>query len=343
LLDQGHQIKLFVYNFGKIENYRYIKPRLIRENFFTKFINNFFKIKQNKFYLPSLKEFKKEIIDTSPDVVIMRPYSKLFTLLILISNFISDFKTILYHQTDFEKLGKFNFSTKYFKFFLISKIFKMRSYSPLFNNRKKLPFKELYFLPFAKQINLKKKKYNTKNNFLMIGKFIKKKNHEMFIRGIKYLTTKYEVKATIIGEVSTREHKIELDRIKKLINRLNLKNIIKIKTNIKNNKIMNYYYRNDFFVLPTTHDPAPISIIEALSMGCMVLCSSSCGTKNYIKVKLNGFIFKNNDQKSLNQCLIKLIKNKKFFFKNFNQNKKYLLKTIGNNNFNKHFYKLIKY
>lgn len=343
LLDQGHQIKLFVYNFGKIENYKYIKPRYIRENILTKFLNNFFKIKQNKFYFPSLKEYKKEILNTSPDIIIMRPYSKLFTILILFSSLISNFKIIFYHQTDNEKLKKFNFSMKFFKFFIISNIFKIRSYSPLFEGRKNLLFKNLYFLPFTKKINFKKNKYDHKNNFLMIGKFIKKKNHEMFIRGIKYLDSKYKVKATIIGEVSTTEHRNEFKRIRKLIKDLNLKHIVKIKTNIKSNKITNYYHSNNFFVLPTSHDPAPISIIEALANGCMVLCSSTCGTKNYIKVNLNGFIFKNNDQKSLNHFLIKLIEYKNFFYKNTDENKKYLLKKIDTNSFNKHFTRLIKY
>ena len=66
--------------------------------------------------------------------------------------------------------------------------------------------------------------------------------------------------------------------------------------NIRYKDIRKFYYKNDFFVLPTDHDPAPFSVLEAMSSGCMVLCSSSCGTKSYIKKNLNGFIFENNNQ-----------------------------------------------
>ena len=92
----------------------------------------------------------------------------------------------------------------------------------------------------------------------------------------------HDVQATIIGEVSSQEHEKEFLRIKKLIATLKLSKKIVLIKNINNNKIQKFYYKNDFFVLPTNHDPAPYSILEAMSHGCQVLCSSSCGTKNYI-------------------------------------------------------------
>ena len=44
----------------------------------------------------------------------------------------------------------------------------------------------------------------------------------MFVRAIKYLDDIYNIKATIIGEVSTKEHRKEFTRIKNLISRFKI-------------------------------------------------------------------------------------------------------------------------
>ena len=74
----------------------------------------------------------------------------------------------------------------------------------------------------------------------------------------------------------------------------------------------------------------------------MVLCSTSCGTKNYIKKGLNGFIFEDNNQKSLDKFMVKLIKNKKKYKKNFINNKILITNLIGEKNFIKKFNRMIK-
>ena len=69
-----------IYNIGYTENYSIIKPIYIEENIQTKVINFFFDLKLNKFYLPNFQKFKKDIFKNPPDIIIMRPYNKLFTL-----------------------------------------------------------------------------------------------------------------------------------------------------------------------------------------------------------------------------------------------------------------------
>jgi glycosyltransferase involved in cell wall biosynthesis len=339
---KGYKIKLCVYNFGLIEDHKFIKPEYVQPSFLTKFINFFFRFKLNKYYLPKINDFNKILSQFSPDIVILRPYSKLFTFFILILRIFNKFELIFYHQTDDKNLKSFNFSFKFFKFFLISQILRIKSYSPLFKETKNLFFKKLYYLPFVSNIRLIRNKKLKQNKFLMIGKFLRKKNHEMFVRGIKFLNNNHDIKATIIGEVSSLEQKEEFFRIKKLIKKLKLENKITLIKNINYKRIKKFYYKNDFFVLPTDHDPAPYSILEAMSHGCMVLCSSSCGTKNYIKKNLNGFTFDNNNQLSLNKNMLKMINNKKKFLKNKKKNDLYLNKCLSKKNFDSFFEQLIK-
>ena len=343
LKNQGHNVKLLVYNFGFTENYLDIKPNFIKENILTKCINFFFNVNLNKYYLPNFIIFKKLINSFSPDTIIIRPYNKLFSIYLIYLRLFYKFKLIFYNQTNEKNLYKFNLSFKFIQFFLINCILKIKIYSPIINNVKKLYFKKVFFIPFVSKIFFKNKKKITKfNNFLMIGKFVEKKNHEMFLKSIKNLNNRFKIKATIIGEVSNLEQKNEYFRIKNLIKRYNLKKKIKIFKNVDHKKISNFYKKNDFFVLPTTGDLAPITIIEALGHGCKVLCSSSCGTKNYIKKGFNGYIFQDNNQKSLDKFILKLIRNKKKFNKNFNNNKVLITNLIGEKNFIKRFNQMIK-
>ena len=342
LKNQKHQVKLYVYNTGFTENYSVIKPIFIKENILTKIINYFFNVKLNKFYLPNFYKFKKEIFKDPTDIIIMRSYNKLFMLYLLYLKLFNNFQFILYHQTDHQNLTKFNFSLKFIKFYLILKVFKIKVFSPIISLKKKLFFKKIFFLPFVSKVSYGDRKIKKSNHFLIIGKFVKKKNHEMFVRAIKYLDDMYNIKATIIGEVSTNEHRKEFTRIKNLITSLGLKNKIKLLKNIKNESIKDYYKKNHFFVLPTSEDLAPITIIEALGNGCMVLCSSTCGTKIYIKKGFNGFVFKNNDQISMNYNMIKMIKNYQTFNKNYKKNNVIVSNLIGEKTFNKLFNRLIK-
>ena len=88
----------------------------------------------------------------------MRPYSKLFTFLILILRILNKFELIFYHQTDEESLKKFNFSFKFLKFFMINKILKIKSYSPIFKKSNNLFFQKNYILfHLFQKLNLKKK------------------------------------------------------------------------------------------------------------------------------------------------------------------------------------------
>ena len=89
----------------------------------------------------------------------------------------------------------------------------------------------------------------------------------MFVKAIEFLSKGYNIEATIIGEVSTREQRSEFLRIKKIITKLKLEKKITLIKNLDNNLIHKYYIRNDYFVLPTNHDPAPYSVLEALSHG----------------------------------------------------------------------------
>lgn len=174
LKNHGNDVKLIVFNYGKTENYTDIKPIYIKENSISKLINFIFKTKLNKFYLPNFKNFKKIISNFKPDTVIIRPYNKFFSFYLCFLKLINNFQLIFYIQTDEKKIKNLNLSFKFIQFFFVSYFLKIKIYSPIFQNIKKIFFKKVYFIPFVSKVCFKKK-FLKKNSFLMIGKFVKKK------------------------------------------------------------------------------------------------------------------------------------------------------------------------
>ena len=74
---------------------------------------------------------------------------------------------------------------------------------------------------------------------------------------------------------------------------------------------MKEYYRcADLFVLPSTGEPASISQLEAMAYSLPVVCSDKNGTACVVEDGINGYLFKDNDEKSLYGAIDKIVVNK---------------------------------
>ena len=92
---------------------------------------------------------------------------------------------------------------------MINNILKIKIYSPIIKHVK-LYFKKVFFIPFVSKISFRNKKISQIYNFLMIGKFVKKKLLNVF-EIYQKLDDKFNIKATIIGEVSIQSKKSILE------------------------------------------------------------------------------------------------------------------------------------
>ena len=292
LQKNGHKVKLFVYNKSKIEDHSNIKPLQLKQSklsiFISKVLNK--QNKMNKYYFPKFSVLKKKLNNFCPDIILIRSVNKIYLIMLLILRIKFKYKIFIYLQASLNNLTKSNLVKK-FLIFTSYKYFNIKYYSPIFE--KKIINNFFFYLPFAMQIkNLRKRK---KYNFLNIGKFIKKKNHIYFVKAVEKLSYIYPIKSLIIGEVSNQSHKDNLDKIKGYVKKKKLQKIIKFKINVNPRSMKKYYSLYPNYIHTASQDPAPISIIEALSFNNRVLCTRSCGTKNYIKKGLNGKIIHDKD------------------------------------------------
>ena len=145
----------------------------------------------------------------------------------------------------------------------------------------------------------------------------------------------------IIGECSNKNHINYLNNLKNFIKKCGLQKKIKIKTNIKFDKIDSFIKKGGLFILPSYDEPASISLLESISAGVPVICSDTCGTKIHVKEDLNGYIFKTNNETSLIKK-IKIYLNSKKKFNFYSRNcYEYSSLYLSSNNFNFYFSKIL--
>ena len=144
-------------------------------------------------------------------------------------------------------------------------------------------------------------------NILCIAKFMRRKNHDLFVQAIARLTEKYGVRATIIGECTTIDNEELLAEVNQLISSLGLEGRVQIKLNLPYWEVQEEYARHDLFVLPSRDEPAAVSPLEAMSHSLPVICSDTNGTQCYIRPGENGYVFKTDDLDHLVECMERII------------------------------------
>ncbi len=321
---------------GKTEDYKYIKPKIIKQSYFSLKFQSFLKLRFDTFYFPNFFEYLSIFKEIKPDLIIIRTYSR--PLLYITSVLSKVFKSniIYYNQSPGLEYSDFTSFLKYLEFNLAKFIFKAAWFSPILlksNNKNSLPF----VVKTRKNINQIKGKFK----LLMIGKFQKRKNHFLLVNTIKRLSYIYNIELTIVGEVSTNEHAKNFNYINNFILKNNLQKYCKIKKNIKFKEIEKEYFNCNLFILPSHSEPAAISILEAQGYSRPVICSDSCGTKVYLN-KSCSQIFRTNDINSLANS-IKYFLDRKYIYTNFvirsHQN---ACKNFSARKFDKDFIKFMK-
>ncbi len=335
-LKKKNQI-LFISLFkGKTEDYRLIKPIVLKQSFLSKKIQKLFKFRFDTFYFPNFFQFFSILKKAKPDLVILRVYSRPLLYITSILTKILRAKIVYYDQTPGLTYSNLLSYFKYLELNFAKFIFNAAWFSPIL-----LTSNEKNSLPFV--VKTKKSINYIKGNFklLMIGKFQDRKGHFLLLKAIKRLINNYKIELTMIGEVSNHEHVRNFNYLNNYIKNNNLKKYCKIKTNIKFQDIEKEYIKCNLFILPSHSEPAAISVLEAQGYGRPVVCSDTCGSKIYLD-KSCSQIFRSNNINSLIQS-IKFFLDRKSVY-NYFVNKSYrnALKNFSEKKFEKDFLNFLK-
>ena len=317
LLNQGHDVHFHVRTKGFIEDHSLIEPKLFPESWVTIKIRKLFGDggANKKRYMPSPICYWKELKQLNPDLVLIRKHGLAFTYLAAFYAKFLSCNVFFYGQINSLYFESFQCKSIIWKlrkllFYFPLLVFKSSFITPLLDKRHSpltLP-KYILFLPFVVKTEEKFNYNNSEIRFLTIGKFTSRKNHLLLVNTVKKLSSEYNFSISIIGEVSSEEHKNELESIKLRIESLGLNNTIFIRNNVKYKDMDELYRNHDVFLLPSRNEPAAISPLEAMGFGLPVICTDSCGTKTYIEDGINGFIVEADNEDLLKEKMEYFIK-----------------------------------
>lgn len=135
--------------------------------------------------------------------------------------------------------------------------------------------------------------------FISVGELNRNKNHEIVIRALSMLDANDNLYYIIAGTGPLKGHLQSLIKKSGLSSRIQL---LGYRTDvIKLLKI------SDCFVFPSLREGLPVALMEAITCGLSVVCSSIRGNTDLVDDDLNGCLFRSSDIGSLIHCLNKAI------------------------------------
>jgi len=254
-------------------------------------------------------DFLKEAVKFKPDIVIAHGYRHIHTTEALKLKEIIGCKVFLVTHAPFVeknstrgRLGKIivplydNFIGKR-TINQFDKIISITKWENKYLQELNLKKDKIFYIPngIPEDFFKEKLKPSKHKNILFFGRISPIKNLEVLIEAMSYLKDK-NIFLKIVG---TSEEPYT-SKIKQMAKELKLENkIVFLPPIYELKEKINLISSSDVFVLPSLREAMPQGLIEAMSLGKVVIASETKGAKEIIKNNKNGFLFEIGNSKEL--------------------------------------------
>ena len=301
LLEAGHEVSFLALRTEPSRVYDALHPTILGESVVMHAMG---------MYAPPLPRFWSLMRRLKPDVVVVRNPHYAYGLLSILAGTAMGANVIFYSLTPVHR------QLKWWKVLMRSLpawAARAKWITPIIGSPEKYPptFGALRYVPFPMepQTAPERRRWFRDGaiNVLNVGDYQSRKNHRLFLQALASLSERHRVRATIVGECTTAEHKSEFAALKDFHKSLGLGHKVRLKTNLAFWDVQREYEKHDVFVLPSRDEPAGISLLEAMSHSMPVVCSDSCGLKGCIHPGENGYVFRTDDVDHLEECMERII------------------------------------
>lgn len=319
--ENGHEIRFLSQYAGKVEDYTWVKPIVVGYSALFRAFDylyvHFLKRKDPfaidmklKFGVPPLLKLAKYIREFKPDVAIIRERS-IYTICMYALCRHYRIPTMLYNLSPvWDKPKKKDLAHK-----IVWKLTPEYRITP--TNLVGIDFEGLvkdekgYWAPFLMEPQLppEEKTYFAGNriNVFCIGKYQERKNHQMMIEAIEELLPRYDLHLTIAGEISNSFHEEYFRKVSDYVKVHGLEERVTFLSNLNRAEIAEEYRKTDVYVVPSTGEPASITVIEAMAYSVPAISGTDNGTASYIDYGKTGYVFEDNNKEDLKEKLEKII------------------------------------
>lgn len=322
--ENGHEICFISQFAGKIEDYTYVKPIVLGYGavfraFDWFYINVLFRKKSNAIDMklkcgwPPIRKMVKIIREFQPDVAIIRERSIYSICMTAICRHYH-IPTILYNLSpvwDF----KFKDDLAHRIVWKLTPKYRMTPVDVVgisYDGKKK--DENSFWAPFLMepQLAYSERNYfqNDRINLFCIGKYQERKNLWMMVYAVEKLGKKYPLHLTITGELSNHFHQEYYDKITGYVKEHGMENQVSFYTNLNKQRVMEEYANADLYIIPSTGEPASITVIEGMAFSIPVISGSDNGSANYIENGKTGYVFEDCNQQDLEEKIEMIIRDK---------------------------------
>ena len=138
--------------------------------------------------------------------------------------------------------------------------------------------------------------------FISVGQLSKRKNHKVVIEALSKINDS-KVKYIIVGLGELENY------LKNIVKQKGLENRI-IFTGYRED-VIELLKMSDAFIFPSKQEGLPVSLMEAMSAGNIIVCSKIRGNVDLIEDKINGYVFELNSFQTLLNSMNSVIHNRK--------------------------------
>ena len=113
-------------------------------------------------------------------------------------------------------------------------------------------------------------------DILFVGRLSEQKNIPMLLSAFKLIQGNYDITLHIVGAGKERI------AINKIITKEKIDNVI-LHGRVPDEKLMDLYSMSDIFILPSTYESFPLTLLEAMASGLPIVASDILGVRNVLK------------------------------------------------------------
>ena len=318
LMDNGAEVRFVSHYTQKTENYAYLEPMVLGYSPIFIKLTKLLKIdlkRQSKLCrligFPPITKLARIMDEFQPDLLVSRDCI-FYSLISMYLARLRGIKVVLYVQVPEDGIQR-NLPIMLTKTLLSKYVM-----TPIKGKKERSGLKNVFFVPLV----IDKNRYLTdevgrdreirsregKVNIIMVAEFSPRKQILEFLEVIKRLTmSRHGIRVKLIGNATKHYTRDYLDRVVGYIDENGLRRYVDVDVNLSHEEVLKEYVKNDIFVLSSKRESAGFALLEAMSSGLAVVCTSSTGLKEYIVHGESGFVFHSNRFDELYTYLKKLL------------------------------------